>query len=917
VNAYSGDLAHQPWLQASSAGCVGGLDRVDPDGVVEGWCWRPHAPSSRASVVIQMDGVPVAYARCDSMRPDLATAGLGDGACGFLIVLPNEMLGAGDNATITLHDAETGRLLDHARKLPRSHPPEPVPAARLIEGNLDGISPEGIVSGWCWQPLQPSARTIVAIDGQFIGTTRAETMRPDLLRAGIGNGAHGFAFALPTSLLEASGIITISVADAATGQSFGIPCVANPGRLSATQDLVADLQHQIRRLKADLAALTAHIAHREAASPVQTLLATLGVLFTDLATEHATRNAGPPTTRRPLPSDIAPPPEPGLTLAITAEPRATIIVPATAELACLAGCLKTLHENQIDRQADIIVLAPKGAFADASLLHGEIANLQIAEAHSANLADALIEIANPAIPVIVLAPIVRPDANWLEHLIATASHHPNAAIIGGQVIGEHDGLLRHAALDADPQGMPIATGAFNLAGKYPNRHLRRVEAVGGMSFLISPQGLETLRHHPVALRHPTCLGDEALDICLRIRQSGRNVLVQPAASATCSDSADLTPYMPDLLGAHVQHRDAWNARPNLRPRSGNALLIVNSVPQNDDPAIQARLARLNSHGFDITVAVTAPGDHTQAAFAWLEASGALVLDRSCGESIRSHLQTSGSSIDVIEFITEPPSASLLQRVRTLAPQATIIVPDAHRSFVPLSSDDRTALTLLSNASDPKTNQAKRPSKNPAKQQGIAIIADFNDPRCANVLRSLMSEILPTLSITNPDLPVLIIATRHSSSAARKIAGSKRPNIAVHRITNASLRRLQTMRIAISPLHISNFPNQSLEANPQNTLDLRSAPCWQAALCLAAGLPVVSVAPAGLSENTCATPIIWADTSESLLQTLRTLLNDDPVWDMHSAAASSHYQSILKPAAISLLYREFVHLDLSSPVTPPA
>eukprot|EP01037_Dinobryon_pediforme_P013327 gene13327-13441_t len=636
------------------ADCIGTIDFVDPTGVVEGWCWCPEDPASRTAITLRINGVPAATALCDAMRPDLLDRGIGDGAYGFVLILPDSVIHGTGEAELTLHEAETGQLLDGPRRLhptPASPAASPHTSVHVLEGNLDGVTAEATVSGWCWYPLLPATRVdvVVSANGHVLGTTRAAIPRPDLKAAAIGTGAYGFSFPLPRPLLETSGQLTISVADAATGQPFGIPCVTNLGSLAATHDTIADLEHRLQRLQTQVDELSAEPA---SGSDTQSLFATLSAVFAHLA--------APPEPATP---------SQGLTLAIPATIRATIVIPATESPDCVAQCLHALATAGIDRHAEIIVLAPKAAYADLAMLHATIRNLHLVERQFDHLAPCLATMARPDTPVIVMAAILRPERDWLETLLATSLCHPNAGIIGGRVIGQHDGLLRHTALDADPRDQPAATGAFIAADLAPNRHLRRVEAIGGFGFLISQQALAVLRGQPLVASPPQNLGDDAIDLCLQLRRAGLDILTQPAASSTCPDEANLSLYLPDLAACPARAAD-WHQRPGLRPISGKALLLLDHAPPDGDAGISDRIDWLQNAGFTIAIAITAP---TQSTPIWLEGRGCELPNLQPFGSIGAWLQHGAPSFDLIDIIQDqPPAPALIARITAASPAAQIM-----------------------------------------------------------------------------------------------------------------------------------------------------------------------------------------------------------------------------------------------------
>jgi len=52
-----------------------------------GWAWNPKKPEERLSVVVYIDGKPLAEGVADQFREDLLKAGIGDGKYGFKLRL--------------------------------------------------------------------------------------------------------------------------------------------------------------------------------------------------------------------------------------------------------------------------------------------------------------------------------------------------------------------------------------------------------------------------------------------------------------------------------------------------------------------------------------------------------------------------------------------------------------------------------------------------------------------------------------------------------------------------------------------------------------------------------------------------------------------------------------------------------------
>src|SRR5262249_10656576 len=75
------------------------------------------------------------------------------------------------------------------------------------EANYEGVhdrTDNNRTNGWAWDKNRPDTTISVDIyDGEtLLATVKAENMRPDIARAGKGNGKHGFNYPTPASLRD-------------------------------------------------------------------------------------------------------------------------------------------------------------------------------------------------------------------------------------------------------------------------------------------------------------------------------------------------------------------------------------------------------------------------------------------------------------------------------------------------------------------------------------------------------------------------------------------------------------------------------------------------------------------------------------------------------------------------------------------
>ena len=158
-------------------------------------------------------------------------------------------------------------------------------APATLSGSLDRVSRDGWVSGWCWFPERPEAHVelTVLVDDAPVGSVVADAFRPDLQQAGIGDGRHGFSFALPYAALAEHGTLTVTVQERHTGQTLGAPITMRLGRMAAAEERIQDLERQIRLLRGQIDELRRGGAGRDDAPAARALFATVAGFFQDLA----------------------------------------------------------------------------------------------------------------------------------------------------------------------------------------------------------------------------------------------------------------------------------------------------------------------------------------------------------------------------------------------------------------------------------------------------------------------------------------------------------------------------------------------------------------------------------------------------------------------------------------------------------
>ena len=179
---------------------LGWLDDVKPTRIT-GWACDSEHPDRKVRVRITANDVVLGIVVADRERADLRQAGHGDGRFGFELVLDAGLL-PGRTHQIRAERLEDGAELSGS-PLTVQHGVVPAFAAQAatLRGHVDEATRTRI-RGWAWDPASPHdpvGLQIVA-NGSLVAAATANRFRADLLRAGIGNGWHGFEVTIPGGL---------------------------------------------------------------------------------------------------------------------------------------------------------------------------------------------------------------------------------------------------------------------------------------------------------------------------------------------------------------------------------------------------------------------------------------------------------------------------------------------------------------------------------------------------------------------------------------------------------------------------------------------------------------------------------------------------------------------------------------------
>lgn len=568
----------------------GHIDRVDPAGIVRGWCAASTPPFGARRVIILVDDEIVLRAvTCDKFRNDLKKAGIGDGNHGFLAMLPDAVRARAPEARVSIIDEASGVQIGHqvhvrwapvaaadekaaspakaaapvAPKTPAlitakaasvAGETQPMPAAtqqpaaappmRAIQAHIDQVSSEGMVTGWAWDPAAPerSVTLNVLVDGERVLTTRAGIYRDDLRTAGKGTGQCGFSFFLPWENIAGRAEIALSLQDDATGLPAGPSLAVQRPHVSTADQRIDALERQLQLLRAELRAAEARARQAEDHQAAPELFRLVAGFFQDLA--DGKPRPGLVSLKARLDETAARLSLVPLTWARA--PACTILVLADAGLDNLHACLAALHRAGADLRARIAVLDLGGAEAETvALIHAVVRNLTVLRLRpDETLNDILL---NQTTPAIALLPShVHAHPEWLERLLAVLDADAAVGVAGAALAGA-DKLPVTRKLIAEP-GIGLRLVASTETGEAA---AAAADGIDEFALVLRTATLRRLQGLDLSF---SGLGSQMLDYCLRVRAAGMRVhyLTQALAELSYEVPSPLDQCAPNDL-ARLRH----------------------------------------------------------------------------------------------------------------------------------------------------------------------------------------------------------------------------------------------------------------------------------------------------------------------------------------------------------------------------
>jgi hypothetical protein len=157
--------------------------------VIHGWAWDKRHPDTPIAVDIYDGDTLLGTVKADLTRVDLENAGIGDGRHAFSFRTPDSV---NDLKNHVICARVAGTNIKVGGKL--------ITPAEGYHESADAVR----ITGWAWDRSRPDTPIKVDIyDGdRLLGTVTADQFRKDLVKAGKGNGKHGFLYATPSHVKD-------------------------------------------------------------------------------------------------------------------------------------------------------------------------------------------------------------------------------------------------------------------------------------------------------------------------------------------------------------------------------------------------------------------------------------------------------------------------------------------------------------------------------------------------------------------------------------------------------------------------------------------------------------------------------------------------------------------------------------------
>jgi len=628
----------------------------------------------------------------------------------------------------------------------------------------------------------------------------------------------------------------------------------------------------------------------------------------------------PPPRREPL---FAPAGGPFAPFAVpaAAQPVASVVIPVYNHARHTLACLRALAAHPPAAPCEILVI-DDGSSDDTAAWMARIDGLRH---YRREKNGGFIAACNDGLRlargqyVVLLNNDTVPQPGWLDALLDTFVHVPEAGLVGAQLLYP-DGRLQESGGVVFDDGSCWSYGRFESAEDPRYASLRDADYCSGAALAIPRAlfeqlgGLDT-RYAPAYY--------EDTDLAFKVRAAGRRVLVQPASRVVHDEgTSNGTDTGSGVKAWQVRNQqvfaDKWrDALPRQLPagsvpgpallhRGQRQILIIDeAVPRPDRDSASLRqfnLIRMLLAGGAHVVFLPTRGGHGGAATEALQALGVEVWHAPWMKGVGGWLRTHGPRFQVAMLVRHHVAGVCLPLLRRHAPQARTVFDtvDLHylreRRGAELAGDPRLArsaertranelavmaatdVTLLVSAAEKEQLAADAPQVKVellsnlhevagqgldwAQRHDLVFVGGFRHPPNLDAMQWFIGEVFPRIRQRLPQVRFHCIGADVPDSLQALAAGQ--PGVQVHGYVPDVVPWMAGGRIAVAPLRFG--------AGVKGKINLS----------MAHGQPVVatSCAAEGMHLRD-GQDVLVADGAEAFAEAVVRLHDDEALWRLLS------------------------------------
>ncbi|MFC7302025.1 glycosyltransferase [Cognatiluteimonas weifangensis] len=538
-----------------------------------------------------------------------------------------------------------------------------------------------------------------------------------------------------------------------------------------------------------------------------------------------------------------------------AAPRASIVIPVYGQCAHTLACLRALAAHPPQAPVEIIVVDDGSTDATATTLP-QVAGLRY---HRRTANGGFIAACNDGAALargeflVFLNNDTVPQPGWLDALLGTFAAHPDAGLVGVQLLYP-DGRLQEAG------GVVFADGSSWNYGRFDSPHdprygyLREVDYASGAALAI-PRALFAQVGGFDARYAPAYYEDT--DLAFAVRAAGRRVLYQPAARVVHDEGATAgTDTGSGAKACQVRNRERFAAHrraeltaqpapgslpsPALLHRRQRQVLVIDALtPQPDHDSGSLRLLNLmrllreegahvvflpanREHGGRDTEALQQLGveawyaPFARRAPAWLREHGPRFhsvlacrhyVAREFLPLLRRHAPQARVAFDSVdlhylrerraaELAGDPARLRTAERTRALEldviarSDVTVVVSEVERALLARDAPQAT-VEVLSNL-----HQVAGPGQPFAQRRDLVFVGGFRHPPNVDAVRWFVEAVFPLVRARLPQVRFHCIGS-HPPPAIQALAAYA--GVEVHGHVPDIAPYMDGCRIALAPL----------------------------------------------------------------------------------------------------------------------